>query len=298
MRAKTIYKRFLIFLFLIFGCFGFQIKTVDASYASAPLATQIEILQHEILVLQTLITNYTLRQPLDSPAYVATDLSDNSIILGENTDRQYPIASITKLMTAVISLENIDINQKITLTDEMLEPEGQSPVIFSGMEITAQYLLEAMLIQSSNDAAQSLSYFVGNKKFISLMNQKAKELGMENTAYYDVHGLNPDNHSTASDLAKLVSYLNKNHPDIWEITKNNDFWLPDAKGNVFKFQNVNNFYYWANFVGGKTGYIPQAKQSLASVFNVDGKQVAIIVLYSKNRVADAFNIIRQLENKI
>jgi D-alanyl-D-alanine carboxypeptidase len=129
------------------------------------------------------------------------------------------------------------------------------------------------------------------------MNQKAKELGMINTVFYDVHGLSPLNRSTPLDLVKLLAYIHKNHSEIFEITKNNNFWLPDKKGNLLKFQNVNNFYPLSSFLGGKTGYLPEAKQTMAGVFNIKGNPVAIVVLNSKNRQADVFSILRQLENE-
>jgi len=128
------------------------------------------------------------------------------------------------------------------------------------------------------------------------MNQKAKELAMTNTVFYDVHGLNSTNLSTAQDLAKLLLYIYKNHPEILSITRNNNFWLPDSTGRLLKFQNVNNFYYFSSFVGGKTGYLLEAKQTLASIFNVNKEPIAIIVLYSSNRQADAFTILRKLKD--
>lgn len=291
---KNINKKTLILLFVLLAL----TFTPNVKVSATTDPQQIEILQQEILVLQALVKNYNLRQDINAPSYIVENLSDGSIILQKDSEKSYSIASVTKLMNAVISLENIDMAQSITLTDQMLTPLGQSPVLYSGLKITAENLLKATLIQSVNDAAQSLSYFLGNEKFISLMNQKAKELGMQNTAYYDVHGLNPSNHSTAGDLAKLVSYINQKHLKIWETTRSNNFWLPNSAGMLLKFQNVNNFYYLSDFVGGKTGYTPEAKQTFASVFNVNGKQIAITLLYSENRMADIFNILRQLKTKI
>ena len=128
------------------------------------------------------------------------------------------------------------------------------------------------------------------------MNQKAKKLEMTNTVFYDVSGLNSANRSTAQDLAKLLLYIYKNHPEILSITRDNNFWLPDSTGRLLKFQNVNNFYHFSSFVGGKTGYLPEAKQTLASIFNVNEEPVAIIVLYSANRQADTFTILRKLKD--
>ena len=255
---------------------------------------QIEILQQEISVLQSLISNYNLYQNPTAGAYVAVDLSNNSVLLQKNADKQFSIASVTKLMNAVVSVENISMDQQITLTEEMLLPMGQTPVLYSGLKITAGDLLKATIIQSSNDSAEALSYFLGKENFIGLMNKKAKELGMSNTVYYDTNGLNLNNKSTASDLAKLISYIYKNHPQILEISRINDFWLPDQEGNMMKFENGNNFYYLGEFIGGKGGFLTEAKQTFDSVFNVNGRPVAIAVLYSDNRVADIFSILRKL----
>jgi len=159
------------------------------------------------------------------------------------------------------------------------------------LSVTVKNLLKASLIQSTNDAAESLSYIVGHDKFLGLMNQKARDLGMKDTYYYDVHGLNPKNHSTATDLAKLVIYINKNHPELWTITKDNDFWLPDPTGKMLKFKNLNNFYQTPEFIGGKTGYLKEAKESFASLFELNGKTVAIVILRSVNSKADAIRII-------
>ena len=128
------------------------------------------------------------------------------------------------------------------------------------------------------------------------MNKKAGELGMSNTVYSDTSGLSLNNKSAASDLIKLISYIYKNHPQILEISKKNDFWLPDQSGNMLKFENENKFYYIGEFVGGKSGYLKEAKQTFNSVFNVNGRPVAIAVLYSDNRIADIFSILHQLES--
>lgn len=292
------YKIFLLLFFVsLFFFSSFEAKTVLASNKTEleKLIQQIEILKQEVLLLQILNSNFQLRQEIDSPSYLAVNLSDNSILLEKNPDRVYSMASVTKLMTAIIVLENIDPNQKITLTEEMLKPLGCSPVLFPGLSINAENLLKASLIQSVNDAAESLVYFLGEKNFLALMNQKTKELGMKDTVFFDAHGLDPNNHSTAEDLIKLLSYIYNKHPEILIITKDNNFWLPDPKGNLLKFRNINNFYPLANFIGGKTGYLVEAKQTLASIFKINEKPIAIVILYSKNRQADTFAIIRKIE---
>jgi len=281
-------------LFLFIFIFLFFAKNTTALTLSN--AQQIEILQQEILVLKSLVENFNLYQEPSAGSYIAVDISNNAVLLQKNISTQFSMASVTKLMTSVISLENINMNQEIILTKEMLLPLGQTPVLYSGLKISALNLLKATMIQSSNDSAEALAYFLGKENFINLMNQKAKELGMSDTIYYDTHGLSLNNKSTASDLAKLMSYVYKNHPQILEITKINDFWLPDQNGKMLKFKNVNNFYYIGEFIGGKTGYLTEAKQTFNSIFNVNGKPIAIAVLYSNNRMADIFSILRQLKS--
>ncbi len=281
----------LLFIFLLLGP-----ETTQASNQTERelLLQQIEILKQEILLLQTLFSNLQSRQEITAPSYLVVNLSDNSIVLEKNSSQSYPIASITKLMTTVIAFENIDTEQTITLTEEMFEPLGHSPALFLGLNVNAENLLKASLIQSTNDASEALTHFLGKGTFLTLMNQKAKELEMTNTVFYDVHGLNSANRSTAQNLAKLLLYIYKNHPEILSITRDNNFWLPDSTGRLLKFQNVNNFYPLSTFIGGKTGYLPEAKQTLASIFNVNGDPVAIIILYSNNRQADTFAILRKL----
>ena len=283
-------------IYLIIFVVSILMFAQNAGALTSPSAQQIEILQREILVLQSLIKNYDLYKEPAAGSYIAVDISSNSLLLQKNAENQFPMASVTKLMNAVVSLENVNMDQQIVLTEEMLLPLGQTPVLYSGLKITASDLLKATIIQSSNDSAEALSYFLGKEDFIKLMNKKAGELGMSNTVYSDTSGLSLNNKSAASDLIKLISYIYKNHPQILEISKKNDFWLPDQSGNMLKFENENKFYYIGEFVGGKSGYLKEAKQTFNSVFNVNGRPVAIAVLYSDNRIADIFSILHQLES--
>jgi D-alanyl-D-alanine carboxypeptidase len=291
-------KSNLFLIFLVVIVFGMVAPASAAGFDWPKNAAPSEIVQalrQEIYNLKTVIANMKSRTKIAAAAYLAVDLSGGKVLLQKNPGKSYPIASVTKLMTAVVALENIDIAEKITLTKEMLSPYGSSPSFFAGANISAKNLLRASLIQSVNDAAESLSYFLGKEKFLALMNQKAKELGMADTVYFDVTGLNPKNHSTAADMVKLLAYINKSHPEILDITRDDNFWLPDAGGKLVKFLNVANFYYVPAFIGGKTGYLVEARQTFAGVFDVGGKPAAIVILRSDNYQSDVFKIIGQLK---
>lgn len=292
-------RKVILTITILFICFFVPNGTLAQTQPNnLLLLQQIEILKREIEVFKSIIANFNLRQTPTAGAFSVVRLSDDKVLLEKNPNQTYTIASITKLMTAVVASENITNGQTITLTEEMLKPLGSSPVLFSGLNINKEDLLRAALIQSSNDAAEALASFQSKATFLTSMNQKAKELGMENTIFFDANGLNPANHSTTSDLAKLVSYVYKQHPELLQITKSNDFWLPDATGHRFKFQNVNNFYPLSEFIGGKTGYLVEAKQTIASVFAINGEPTAIVLLHSDNRQADVFAILNQLKSSL
>lgn len=292
MRQQYI-RLFIVVLFLFFLCAA---APVSAAGNAPPKQPQLLALEEKVALLRDSLAHLTLQRETVSQAYAVVDLSNNSVIAQKNNSRMYPIASITKLMTAVIATENIDASKTIALTPQMLKPEGASPSLYPGLTISAEMLLKACLIQSVNDAAQSLTYFIGNKKFLALMNKEAKVLGMNHTYFYDAYGVSPRNRSTAGDVAKLLGYVYYHHPEILAITKEDDFWLPDAEGKLLHFQNVNNLYASPDFIGAKAGYIPQSKQTLASLALVNGRPVAIVLLRSRNRKADALRIVDWLKN--
>ncbi len=258
--------------------------------ATFKLQQQLDIKNSEIRNLNSLVKSMESTAPVSAGAYALMDVKSKKLILEKNISQQYSIASITKLMNAIIVLENISTKTTIRLTKGMLKPEGQSPSLFPNLKISVADLLKASLTQSVNDAAQALSHAVGVGRFVKMMNKKAKELGMENTVYHDAHGLNPKNVSTADDIAKLVTYIYQNHPEILDITKDNNFWLPNNKGKLLKFKNLNNFYTMPDFIGGKKGYSIEAKETMASLFTVNQKPVIIVVLHSDNAQADTLKL--------
>ncbi|MFA6375882.1 MAG: serine hydrolase [Candidatus Paceibacterota bacterium] len=292
---KTLY---IIFFATILVSLAFDPKTTQAFDwpDGAALAQRIQAIKLDIYYSKMLMAAKTrANKQITAASYLAVDLSTGAVLLEKNQNKAYSIASVTKLMNAVVTLENIDTRETITLTKAMLAPEGKSPAIFLGLNISGKKLLQASLIQSTNDAAESLARSLGKDKFLGLMNQKAKDLKMASTAYYDVHGLNPKNRSTAADMAKLLSYIHTAHPEILDITKDNNFWLPNQNGELLKFQNMNNFYSLPEFIGGKTGYTPEARQTFAAIFDIDKKSVAIVVLRAADFQADTFKIIDKIK---
>ncbi len=237
----------------------------------------------------------TLQASVSANGYAVMDLSSHKIVAGKNTNSAFSIASVTKLMNAVVTRESVPPQSQITLNKNILKPAGYSPALYLNLTVSSENLLKASLIQSTNDAANALSYFVGKTQFVALMNKKAKDLGMSNTTYVDPHGLSLSNRSSPADIAKLVAYVQANHPDLLDITKTQGFQLPDPTGKLLTFKNQNVFTGMSEFMGGKTGYLPEAKNSIASVFQINGKPFAIIILGTSKLGADMKNIVNGLK---
>lgn len=225
--------------------------------------------------------------PIINPrAYLVADMDSGQVFAEKNSATKLPIASVTKLMTAVVATEHVDLKQKITIGKSMLDPYGSSKYVSQGDEISAAQLFYPMLVESSNDAAQAVSCFLGNKRTIALMNGKARSLSMFSTSFFDAHGLSPRDVSTARDLFYLARYIANNHPQILEITRG------DGAHNICAMQypgmkNKNLVYDFPNFIGGKTGYIPESNYNGLFLFNLpknDGsvRRVAIIILGAKH----------------
>jgi len=216
-----------------------------------------------------------------------------------------PIASITKLMTAVIILENIKLETEIKATRDYIGLEESTFVLETDKIYTVKELLANMLISSDNDSARLLSSTLGEVNFIAKMNLKAKELGLTKTNYFNVTGLDPDkssnevNVSSANDLANLLIYIKNKHPKILELTANPSYGFCDINNycktvtSTDKFLNDKDFKF--KIVGGKTGSTDLAQKNLALIIEpIDDITIINIVLGAKDNFLDTESLINNI----
>ena len=191
---------------------------------------------------------------------VGANLKDNKIILYEkNINEKLPIASLTKLMTAVVVLENYDLLENITVSKKADSQDAVKTDLKEGDSFSVIDLIYIMLIRSSNKAAFALAEQKGEQNFIDLMNQKSAEIGLVSTVFKDPTGLSEENVSTANDFAKFAEYVLKKYPQIFDITKTKEFVLP----NLGRITNTDELLgEIPEIVGGKTGYTLEAKGCL------------------------------------
>lgn len=216
---------------------------------------------------------------------VVMDIDSKRILYEKNKDEKRLIASITKIMTAVVAIENKNLDDMVTIGEEVLPMYGSNIYIEVGEKMTLRDLLYGLLLRSGNDAAVAIATYVGGteEKFVEMMNAKAQELGMKNTIFRNSHGLDEDtqNYSTAYDMALLSSYANT-LLEYCEITSTEKWTVAnDLKSYIWYNRNkLLTTYKYAT--GGKTGYTPKAGRTLVTTANKNNLNLTIVTLNDDN----------------
>ncbi len=223
-------------------------------------------------------------------------LDENFPFLSYNTYQTWPMASLTKLLTALVVLEDIGENKKIVIDEKVVATEGEAGGLRSGEVFTARDLLKIMLLTSSNDAAAAFENYLGKEKFVRLMNQKARALGMSQTVIFDGSGLSDLNKTSASDLLRLGKYILENEPEIfnWSRVKSQLIQpLNDFQSRTVL--NINNLVDEPYFLGGKTGTSDRAGENLFAIVSFKNTRLIAVILGSPDRKKELENLLEWID---
>lgn len=263
---------------------------IDSAIASGPILPAIN--KNLLPLRQWQIEDLTI--PAPSAISVQIGTSPDKILFKKNEEKKLPVASLTKLMTALVVLDNYNLDQKIVIDQEAMAQEGDQGGLKLGETFSVKDLLYIALMESSNRAAYALSELIGTDNFIILMNDKAVKMGLANTHFQDATGLDSASYSTAKDLATLSEYLFKNYPLFKKIInlKEYDLYLPDGTLH-HTLINTNSLLGQNNIIGGKTGYTNEALGCFMAVQNGigNGNYIINVVLGSQDRFTEMQNII-------
>ena len=248
---------------------------------------------------------HNLQDPLELKSSVAlvVDQQTNEVLVSKNADVVLPIASITKLMTAMVVLDGPqDLNEIIEITDSEIDFEkGTRSRLTIGTQLPRKEMLHLALMSSENRAAHALgrSYSGGVQNFVALMNAKARSLGMRDTHYADPTGLSNLNRSSAQDLAKLVQAAYK-YPVIRYYSTDQTIEVANSTGRQLRFNNTNRLVLNPEWNIGlqKTGFISEAGQCLVMQTQVQGRNLIMVFLDSVgklSRIGDASRVRTWLE---
>lgn len=233
---------------------------------------------------------------LKAKAVSVYDVNKDKVIFAKNSETQLPLASITKLMTALTAVDLLGDDSKITIKSEFLREEGDS-----GLSVSESWnlkdLLDFSLVSSSNDGARSVAsvigaaklnspdYDLGRKQFIEKMNVKAKDIGLKQAFFINETGLDVGDvsggYASASDVTNLMKYLMEKHPEVIEATRYESLKIKsDTKNHTA--QNTNNIVNSIpGLIASKTGYTDLAGGNLVIAFDASlNKPVIVTVLGS------------------
>ncbi len=231
-------------------------------------------------------SNGTAAPSLSASAAIVVDTQTGTTLFAKDPNKRIPIASTTKIMTALTALDFYDQNQVLTVGSVV---DGSSMGLHSGESITVRGLLYGLLLNSGNDAAFALAqnHPQGVSGFVLAMNKKALELGLPNTHFDNPAGFDSGNHySSAADLSKMALVAHQN-PVIARIvaTKYTTVASTD-KQFVHNLVNLNKLLDMDGVIGFKTGYTLQAKENLVALIERDNHQVLTVVLGSDDRFGE------------
>ena len=222
---------------------------------------------------------------------ILMDMDSKRILYAKNIHETKSVASISKIMTAVLAVESGKLDDVVTIGDEIDKSYGSGIYIQKGEQMTLRDLVYGLMLRSGNDASYAIAQYVGGDSFVDMMNEKAKEIGMIETTFHNPNGLDEEegNYSSAYDMAILASYAMQ----LEEYKK-----IVSTKTHSVKTNK--NSYYWINkhkllfqyeyTTGGKTGFTQKARRTLVSTASKDNLNLVIFTLYDGNDFLDHMNL--------
>lgn len=238
--------------------------------------------------------DWTVLDPtIGAKAVLIQSLESSFPFLNFHTYATWPMASLTKLITAIVVLEDMGENTKVAISATAVATEGEAGGLTAGEVYTARDLVKILLLTSSNDAATAFEEAAGGREaFVRLMTKKIEALGLAQTIVHDASGLSGLNESSASDLLKLTKYIVEHQPSIFAWTRLQTFIaqplnVPESR----TLTNINPFIADRDFLGGKTGTSGDANQNLLALFSFHDARIVVIVLGSTDRVTEVRSLL-------
>ncbi|MFA6458986.1 MAG: serine hydrolase [Candidatus Paceibacterota bacterium] len=248
--------------------------------------------EEDLINTATLNIPQSLENDITANGYIIRNLDTDEVIAANNADTLMPVASLTKLVTAIVARKLIDPDEHIVLSKSIIDTYGNTAQFRAGEVFLAKDMFYPLLMVSSNDAAEAFAHNYGRKAFIEAMNNFAQTIGAYRTYFRDPSGLSADNRSTATDLAIILDWIRKNDPEILEITD-----MKTKTVRTHTWVNPSHFLNWSNYYGGKNGYIPEAKLTSAAIFTFgeEREMYAVVLLGSDSRDSDVVKLLSRVK---
>lgn len=232
-------------------------------------------------------------------AGLVVNLTQNKLLYAKSANQVMPIASLTKIMTALTALESAPIEQKMIISYQAARVGEATMNLVAGEKLTLEELLYGSMLVSGNDAAFAIAENVAGRSslFVNLMNEKAKSLRLENTKFYNPHGLDQvnsqNNYSTAYELAILAKYTLDKFPKFRNIVGTDNITLNPSKDHKHYWltNNLGLDKTYPGLVGIKPGYTDDAGYCLVGLIEKEGEEVLVVLLNSPNLKQDLVGLL-------
>jgi len=279
------------------GCIRLDTNDARTLFDEVAIGTPVVVRDSGLTADSVTYTSAPTSTPLllDARAHLVVDLDSGDVLMASSADKVLPIASITKLMSAVVALEQTNLDRTVVVPDTALVFTSRERYA-AGQQVPAYDLIYPLLTESSNEAALTIAHDFGESRFNMLMNAMADSLGMASTTFVDAAGRGAGNVSTASDLAVLARYILEYRAHVFDITASR------FGGNSYYGQpimsDLGNFNFFASdetFLGGKTGQTQAANETMLAVFEESFgrsvRRIAYVVLGTDDS-KDAIEMLR------
>ncbi len=259
------------------------------------------ILQFFTLVNQKQTAYSILKKQVDPyEAMITIEANSGRILYAKDEHKRLPMASTTKILTAIVAIENCkDLDKKYEIPKSAVGIEGSSIYLKAGEHLSIRELLYGLMLRSGNDSAVAIAEIISGSvpKFVSAMNKKCEMLGLKNTHIVTVNGLHDENHySTASDLAKISAYAMKNS-EFAEIVSTKEKTISSEFDKKYGYRYLKNKNKLLNMVNGadgiKTGYTTKAGKCFVGSSTRNGMRIISVVLNAKSTFNEAADLIQK-----
>lgn len=234
-----------------------------------------------------------LKYNLSASSVFFIDGQTGQVLFSQKPHEKMRIASLTKIMTAIITMENSSLDSYYLISERASKMEPDSMLLKTGERLSVEQLLDGVFLVSGNDAAETLAENVTSRdEFIKLMNLKAKQIGMNDSLFINPTGLEEDNldqYSTAFDVSVMARYAITRWPQLLEISSQPHIYIPETADHQSYdlYSGINLLTTYPGVVGFKTGYTPEAGLTLVTVAKRSGKEVVGVILGATDRRDDA-----------
>lgn len=230
---------------------------------------------------------------IEAQSAVIADLERGDVYFEVNAGKRWPLASLTKLMTAVVALQETEEEEIVTLLPVDFATESNADFLAADETYRAEDAIRMMLLASSNEIARALARSHEFSDFVRRMNMQAAKWGLEDTFFSEPAGLSPANQSTGNDLRKFVYHLYTAYPEVFRLTRQPKVGVTELRSGETKTVLSNNLFAGRiDFLGGKTGFTDDAGGNLISLFSHERRPLVIIVMGTADRFGDTEKLLQ------